>query len=256
MQTLGWAAVWGPVTASQWLRVPAASAATLTALAAEIPASAEVIASQGVVGRFSGRPELPELVHPGRLPVSGGGTWFIIAPSIGIDVQRTASEMGLIAELAGPMHATLITHANGVWAFRWRPPAGIHAMRVPGISGRCQPGLRPGLRYRWPALPSGPVRTWHLTSIGPPGYVADGLAWQIPTGQYQVNVTLSARLRVNVEVWNDNGNRMLARRSIPATNGIETVALPVDAATAYQASPYSGWARSGLNLSRRPRASV
>ena len=54
-QTLGWAAVWGPRTASQWLRVPAASAATLTGLAAEIPASAEVIASQGVVGRFSGR---------------------------------------------------------------------------------------------------------------------------------------------------------------------------------------------------------
>jgi hypothetical protein len=46
---------------------------------------------------------------------------------------------------------------------------------------------------------------------------------------------------VNVEVWNDSGDTLLARRSIPATAGIETVAVPVDAATVYGTDAYSGW---------------
>jgi hypothetical protein len=37
------------------------------------------------------------------------------------------------------------------------------------------------------------------------------------------------------------GHTLLARRSIPATTGIESIALAVDATTAYRASTYSGW---------------
>lgn len=51
----------------------------------------------------------------------------------------------------------------------------------------------------------------------------------------------SATGPVNVEVWNDNGDVLLARRSIPATAGIETVVFPVDATTAYRSILYSGW---------------
>ena len=51
--------------------------------------------------------------------------------------------MALIGELAGPLHATLVAHANGVWAFRWRPPPGVHSVVVPDGTGRCQPGRRP-----------------------------------------------------------------------------------------------------------------
>ena len=60
-------------------------------------------------------------------------------------------------------------------------------------------------------------------------------------GRYQALVTLSATGPVNVEVWNDTGNVLLARRSIPATTGIESVVVPVDATTAYGAGAYSGW---------------
>ena len=77
------------------------------------------------------------------------------------------------------LHATLVTHANGVWAFRWRPPPGVHAIRVPGNS----PAL---LAWAAPLAPdtvakrvmTGPSETWRLTSSGRKGYVADGLAWQ------------------------------------------------------------------------------
>ena len=44
-----------------------------------------------------------------------------------------------------------------------------------------------------------------------------------------------------MEVWNDTSNTLLARRTIPATTGVESVVMPVDATTAYRASAYSGW---------------
>jgi hypothetical protein len=54
-------------------------------------------------------------------------------------------------------------------------------------------------------------------------------------------VTLSADGPVNVEVWNDTGNTLLARRSIPGTNGVQSVSMSVNATTDYHVSVYSGW---------------
>ena len=54
-------------------------------------------------------------------------------------------------------------------------------------------------------------------------------------------MTLSATGPVNVEVWDDNGDVLLARRSIPATAGVKSITLPVNATTGYPASVYSGW---------------
>ena len=71
--------------------------------------------------------------------------------------------------------------------------------------------------------------------------MADGLAWQEPVGRYQATVTLSASGPVNVEVWNDNGGVLLARRTIPATSGTQTETMPVVAPVSYQVRSYSGW---------------
>lgn len=239
VQTIGWAAVWGLRTPGQWLRIPAPVAATLARIEAQIPASAEVIASQGVVGRFSSRAHVHELAGPGSKAIDGGEIWFVIVPASGVELQSTASATTLIGELAGPLHATLVTHAHGVWAFRWRPPPWAHAIIVPAGSAPLPAWAAPGAAGR--DVMSGPVIDWHVTSTGGRGYVADGLAWLRPPGRYRAFVTLSAAGPVNVEVWDDTGGRLLARRSIPATAGVESVALPVDAATSYRASAYSGW---------------
>ncbi len=129
-QALAWAAVWGPRT-EHWLRVPAPAAATLASIESRIPASAEVIASQGVVGRFSGRTDVRALTGAGPIPLSGGTTWFVVVPREGIETAARATSMAFIRELAGPLHAVLVAHAHGVWAFRWRPPPGTHAITVP-----------------------------------------------------------------------------------------------------------------------------
>jgi hypothetical protein len=238
-QTLGWAAVWLPRTPGQWLRVSGPGAATLASIAARIPASAEVVASQGVSGRFSGRTDLRPLSGPGPIPVRSGDTWFVIVPVAAIETQSTASAMGFVGELAGPLHATLVAHANGVWAFRWRPPPGVHTITVPDGLIRLPAWAAPGAAGR--DVLAGPAGGWHVAASGARGYVADGLAWQAPPGQYQASVALSATGPVNVEVWNDTSDTLLARQSIPATTGTRSVTMPVDATTPYHSSAYSGW---------------
>ena len=171
-QTLGWAAVWGPRTPSQWLRVPAASAATLTALAAEIPASAEVIASQGVVGRFSGRPEVNELVHHRQaagkwrrhLVRHRPGGWHRLAEDGEPDGAHSGTGRSLARHADHAcerrMGVSLASARGHACVVRARVIRALPAWATPLASGTA---ARPVL--------SGPVRTWHLTSTGAPGYV-------------------------------------------------------------------------------------
>jgi len=236
-QAIGWAAVWGPRTPAQWLRVPPATAATLAAVAARIPPSAAVFASQGVVGRFSSRLDVRPL--NGNLPIQPGEDWFVFSPWAGIETQKPAGAMVFAGQLAGPMHATLVTDANGVWAFRWHPPPGVRRIRVPGGSAPLPAWTAPGAAGR--AVLTGPSAGWHVTSTGRAGYVADRLEWPRPAGLYQISVTLSATGPVNLEVWNNTGHVLLTRRSVPATAGRETVTLPADATVGYRARLFGGW---------------
>ena len=249
-QAIGWAAIWGPQIPIQWLRVSGAEAGTLASVQARIPASAEVIASQGVVGRFSGRTHLYSIHGPGgKLPLLPG-TWFVITPTSGIESLSTTSSMALIGELAGPLHAQLITHANGVWAFRVTPPPGINSIYVPTGMAPHPAWAAAGVAGR-PVL-DGPESTWHMAAIGARGYVADGMQWQIYPGRYQVSVTLSASAPVNVELWDDTINRIVTRRAIAQTDGVQRVGLPLTVPTAPGASVFSGWGPFNANFMQPP----
>jgi hypothetical protein len=147
--------------------------------------------------------------------------------------------MVFAGQLAGPMHATLVTDANGVWAFRWSPPPGLRRLRVPGGASPLPAWTAPGAAGR--AVLTGPPSGWHVTSAGREGYVADRLEWLRSPGLFQAAVTLSATGPVNVEVWNDTGDVLLTRRTMPSTNGIQTIVLPVNAGVDYHAVVYSGW---------------
>jgi hypothetical protein len=249
-QAVAWAAVWLPRTPAQWLRVSAPAAATLARVQALIPASAEVVASQGVMGPFSGRVRMYSVFGLGSpLPVQQGENWFVITPVQGVETLNTASAMALIGKLAG-LHAAVVIHANGVWALRWRPPPGVRAVTIPARLPPLPAWTGPGAAGR--DVLTGPVAGWHVTSTGGEGYVADGLAWQEPTGSYQASVTLSAAGPVNVEVWDDTGNVLLARRSILATGAAESIVIPFHASTDYRAHAYTGWGPFRAYLTQPP----
>lgn len=248
-QALIWAAVWMPWIPGEWLRVPTSTAATLAATHATIPPDDEVIASQGVIGRFSDRAVNYPLTGSNTLPVHGE-TWFVIAPFAGIETASTANEMAFIAELAGPLRATLVTHANGIWVFRWRPPAGITSVTIPGELSPLQAWTSAGPAGR--SVLTGPVSYWYATATGTRGYVTDLLAWQVPTGRYLAKVQLATSGPVNVEVWDDTGKVLLARQTVPDSEGPVNVSLPVDARTAYQLRPFPGWGPFHADLTPPP----
>lgn len=239
-QAVGWAAVWGPQTPAMWLRVSNAEAATLASVAARIPASAEVVASQGVVGGFSERAVVWPLFGPGPIPLERD-TWFVITPTSAVETASAASSMAFIGELAGPLHATLVTHANGVWAFRLNPSPGLRSVTVPKGPSPLPAWAAEGAAGA-PVL-RGPVSSWHMAATGAKGYVADGIEWQgIRPGRYLADVTLSTTSAVNVEVWNNTTHSvLLARQNLLPTDGIQTIALPVNATVPYRATAYSGW---------------
>ena len=244
MQAVGWAVVWGPQLRGQWLRVSASTAGTLASVAAQIPASAEVVASSGVVGGFATHANVLPLEGPGEIPVTGQ-TWFIIVPEAGIEQLTTDSAMALVGELAGPLHAHLVTRANGVWAFRLQPSAGMHFVTVPGGYGNFAP--QPAWAATAPAgrsIITGSPNEWRMSATGGKGYVSAGLAWQEPLGRYQAEVKLSASGPISVEVWNDTDYRhdvLLARRQIPATRGPEMVSLLVNVSTANPHPTFTSW---------------
>jgi len=238
-QALGWAVVWGLQTPVQWLRIPAAEAATLASIEATVPASAEVVASQGVMGRFSSRMNIYGLSQPNTTVPVADGTWFVITPTTGIETLNPGASMSLIGELAGPLHATLVTHANGVWAFLFSPPPGMSHIAVPDGSDPLPAWAAAGAAGL-PVL-AGQVSGWHMTATGAKGYVADGLEWLEKPGGYSAAVTLSAAGPVNVEVWDDTTGTLLARRAIPQTSGIQQIVMPVAAPNAPNATAFSGW---------------
>jgi Predicted membrane protein (DUF2079) len=238
-QALAWMAVWLPRTPGQWLLVPGPAAATLDAVLKRIPASDEVVASQGVMGPFAGRADIRPLFGLGQIPLRGRQVWFVIAPRAGIETLNTASAAALIGELAGPLHATLVAQAHGVWAYRWAPPRGDSALPVPSRSAPQPAWVSSGPAGR--SVLAGPVAGWHVAATRARGYVVDQVQWLEPAGRYQICVRLSAGAPVNLEVWNDNKNLLLARRTVPALGGIQSECLPVSAVTAYRERSYSGW---------------
>lgn len=238
-QAVGWAAIWGPQTPGEWVRVSSATATTLAGVEARIPGSAEVIASSGVLGRFSTRAHVYAIFGVGGQEPLSPGTWFVITPTSGIETVTTATSMALIGEVAGFLHGKLITHANGVWAFQVTPPPGIRSIEIPGATAPLPAWAAAGAAGR-PVL-DGPEPTWHMAATGARGYVADGIQWQIYPGRYQVNVTLSASAPVNVELWDDTTNRLVTRRTITHTDGVQQVELPLTVPTAPDASSFSGW---------------
>jgi hypothetical protein len=129
--------------------------------------------------------------------------------------------------------------ADGVFAFRWHPPAGTTSIRVPGLAPLAA-WTSPGAAGR--AVTSGPPASWHVTSTGARGYVVSGLAWQVRPDAYRATVRLATSGPVNVELWDDNGpGALLARRAVAATSGPVTLTIPVNATVPLQPAVYRGW---------------
>jgi hypothetical protein len=114
---------------STFLQVDAATAHDLSVVLARTPPDAEVIASQGVIGRFGARrslyPYLNEFADGQTIPVDGRDVVFVFVPRQGIEAATPAQTAAAIDLVRGTLHATPILSTPNVTAFRWTPPAGV-----------------------------------------------------------------------------------------------------------------------------------
>ncbi len=235
-----WGIVWIPPLRTEWLRISAAQAAVLSKIESEIPAQDEVVASQGIVGRFGNRLQVADSFPGQSFPVVGHEVWFVLDPNSGIENVPVNGILGAIGQLAGPMHATLKVHADGIWAFAWHRPFRVHSVAAPS-----DPDAVPAWAVTdiagAPAV-SGPVSQWAAVTSGHQGYVISQDYWSRPAGNYDVRVTLSDISSLHLEVWDDNGDQLVARRFLTPYDGRETIDVPFTVNSSRPPEqPYAGW---------------
>lgn len=120
---------------ADWWKVDAPTAAVLRGTLSNVPADAEVIASQGVIGRFANRRYLyPMVAAPQTFPVRAGTVVFVIAPAQGIESVPAGAAQQTIDELIHWPGVTVLARSNGATALLWKPPAGTGEVTVPSAN--------------------------------------------------------------------------------------------------------------------------
>ena len=117
-------------------RVPAGTAAHLRQALAATPPSAEVVATIGIMGRFSGRPEAL-FYSPGRTYAVGARpVVFVFAPAQEdtVPFATPADDDAAITYVRTVLHARTLVDAGGVAAFSWDPPPSVRSVRLPGAT--------------------------------------------------------------------------------------------------------------------------
>ncbi len=126
VQVVVLAAIWIPRANTQFAVVGGPTSATLSELQPKIPDGAEVVVSQGVIGRFADRrlvfPFL-DIANGGQIvPVFGPGPVVVVLTDAGIEYATTAGTATAVAYLRS-IGAHELTSKNGVHAFLLHPAA-------------------------------------------------------------------------------------------------------------------------------------
>ena len=113
-----------------WTVSPSAAVALHTGLD-KAPASAEVISSNGVIGRFSQRRyAYPLQLSPQTVPVKATHVILVIA-SAGNEALTTTQVAADVRFARNQLHAREVSHAEGVTTFQWNAPSGQRNVTFP-----------------------------------------------------------------------------------------------------------------------------
>lgn len=106
-----------------WLNVSAPAAGTLDRAQAHIPPGAEVIATQGIIGRLADRRWIYAIKSSDLLvPVHSRLVCFVVAPGAGIPAYVSPAEQtALLADIRELPGVHLLASGSGVVAYSWEP---------------------------------------------------------------------------------------------------------------------------------------
>jgi len=121
-----------PTLIRDYLPPGSRTAAALRAVEAQSPPTVEVVASEGVVGRFGERDAVYGIQGaPERIGLAGGrSVVFILVPGHGghLSSLQVQAQVRFVQGLAG---ARPLVASAGVHAFRWMPPPNISSVTLP-----------------------------------------------------------------------------------------------------------------------------
>ena len=237
--SLVWAAVWIPEVPVNWLRTSPGAAAALEQGARLIPTDAEVIGSQGVVGRLCGRTWCYSISADGTqiFPLHAQ-TYVVVAPYDGIESSSVGTSLGILSDLAGPLGGHLVFAQDNVWVFRLPTSP---ARRVTFTATPTEPAWAARTATGTRVL-TGPESTWRVTrSVSAPGYALYGAEWVLAPGTYRTTVTMASSGPVSVEVWDSSVGVLLARQQLPSVDAPRAVQSLVRVTEQRPARPFTGW---------------
>lgn len=122
-----------------WISVDTKGASVLSSIERQVPAQAEVAASNGVVGRFSERPFVYVLGYSSQtgqfavttsVPVRAKTVVFVVAPNQGVEGGLDQLYRRTVQILRHRIHAKEIASSNGIYVFVWHPPAGVRSVVI------------------------------------------------------------------------------------------------------------------------------
>ncbi|HXZ83647.1 MAG TPA: DUF2079 domain-containing protein [Acidimicrobiales bacterium] len=243
LNVTAWSIVWLPHLATQWLGdMSSSSAAVVRRAEARIPANADVLVSQGIMGDFGWRPNLLGLTiePPWRVPVSGKDVWLIVTPHRGIEIESVMAAYDIIDTFVDEFHAQVVADSNDVWVLKWKRPSSVNAVSFGSVNRSYPAWLFPSAVGR--VVRSGNRSHWYLSVSGAnAGYVLWGDDWLEQTGHYMANVTFRSTGQTSVQVWNDTNGREVATRQYAGTNGIIRASFPVTVTPGLSNHPFSGF---------------
>lgn len=115
-----------------WFQVSTPAAAALLRAERSTPSTAEVVASNGVMGRFADRRLIYPLERvPQRVPVLDKTVVFVIAPAQGIEALSASAAMADIRYLRQSLHARVLATRDGISVLEWHPPLLLTRITLP-----------------------------------------------------------------------------------------------------------------------------
>ncbi len=131
-QVVAASAHWTPRARTEFARVDPATAAQLAAVEARLPPDAEVVVSQGVIGRFGARravyPFLDAFADGQTVPVVAPTVAFVFVPTAGLEQATPAQTAAAATLVRTELHARVVAESPQVSAFVWRPTTSVRTV--------------------------------------------------------------------------------------------------------------------------------
>ena len=119
-----------PRLSSEWIQVSPNAAAMLTRVQSSIPSDAEVVASQGVAGRFATRTSIHAFGSAeNEFPVDAHTVVFVLTARQGVS-DRFAGATTAVGYVQDELQTKLIGQSDGVYVFVWQPPARVRTVTL------------------------------------------------------------------------------------------------------------------------------